>query len=233
MKRDYTKYLLLITFVFQLSSFCSCTSQEETEYYPSGDTDVRLSATPTTLTLSATETTASINVTSNVVWTTSVDNAWCKMNISSGKGNGTISLSVPINTSAEIRKANIVITAQNKEVNVLLEQQCGSIPVISTLNISNITRNSAYAECALSSQLDVTECGVVYALTDNPTLDDQKAISTDKTSIKATIQGLKSAKTYYIRAYAINALGVAYSETKTIKTSGSIPGDNDNPTPSI
>ncbi len=71
-----------------------------------------------------------------------------------------------------------------------------------------------------------TECGFVYALWNNPTLDDsEKAIVTKSGTgvFRTRITGLSLEKTYYVRAYATNLAGTAYSSQITVSTKATLP----------
>ncbi|MEK5257516.1 glycosyl hydrolase 53 family protein [Paenibacillus sp. FSL F4-0125] len=67
---------------------------------------------------------------------------------------------------------------------------------------------------------EVTERGVVYSTTATPTIADGKAIAesggTGAFSVKLT--GLQSGSTYYVRAYAVNGVGVSYGQEITFTT---------------
>ena len=71
-----------------------------------------------------------------------------------------------------------------------------------------------------------TECGFVYALWNNPTLDDsEKAIVTKSGTgvFRTRITGLSLEKTYYVRTYATNLAGTAYSSQITVSTKATLP----------
>lgn len=65
----------------------------------------------------------------------------------------------------------------------------------------------------------VTECGICYATTSEPTIQNQKAIANATLGkYTCTLPDLQAGKTYYCRAYAINSEGVAYGESCICKT---------------
>ncbi len=71
-----------------------------------------------------------------------------------------------------------------------------------------------------------TECGFVYAQWDNPTLDDsEKAIVTKSGTgvFRTHITGIPLEKIYYVRAYATNLAGTAYSSEITVSTKATLP----------
>ena len=77
----------------------------------------------------------------------------------------------------------------------------------------------------------VTERGVVYATTQNPTTSNTKVvIGNGSGSFSNTIPGLTANTTYYVRAYAINSQGIAYGDEITfitLKLSGTFTDSRD------
>jgi formylglycine-generating enzyme required for sulfatase activity len=66
----------------------------------------------------------------------------------------------------------------------------------------------------------VTERGVVYATTQNPTTSNSKlTIGTGTGSFSNTVTGLTANTTYYVRAYATNSKGTGYGNTVEFTTS--------------
>ncbi|MEI6949728.1 T9SS type A sorting domain-containing protein [Paraflavisolibacter sp. H34] len=66
----------------------------------------------------------------------------------------------------------------------------------------------------------VTERGVVYSLTSNPTISNNKVVAatTGSGAYTVNLSGLSPATLYYIRAYAINAGGVSYGGNVRLAT---------------
>jgi uncharacterized protein (TIGR02145 family) len=87
------------------------------------------------------------------------------------------------------------------------------LATIKTLAISNIVALSANGggEVENDGGAAITERGVVYATTPNPTSANFKIGSgTGTGSFTVTLSPLASQQTYYVRAYAINNFGTAY-----------------------
>jgi uncharacterized protein (TIGR02145 family) len=95
------------------------------------------------------------------------------------------------------------------------------LPTIATVAPANITSASATAGGNITSdgRALVTERGICWALTANPTVDNDKIASgTGDGIFSADITGLHLATTYHVRAYAINSVGTAYGEDKEFTT---------------
>ena len=88
-----------------------------------------------------------------------------------------------------------------------------SIPHVTTTVVSDITGNSAVSggDVVLEGSLPVTEAGVCWSTVPNPTIADNT--STDRSglgSFSSSLSSLDPNTTYYVRAYATNAIGTAY-----------------------
>ncbi|MCP4520379.1 MAG: T9SS type A sorting domain-containing protein [Cytophagales bacterium] len=70
----------------------------------------------------------------------------------------------------------------------------------------------------------ITERGLVYATSPNPTIADTKVTEAGTTgSWTGYISGLSSSTTYYVRAYATNSIGTGYGTQISFTTDGSCP----------
>lgn len=85
---------------------------------------------------------------------------------------------------------------------------------LTTTGVSNITPNTADASGYISGDggSPITERGVVYGLTLNPTVANNKvaAAGADTGVYSVALGNLVPATAYYVRAYAINAAGTYY-----------------------
>ena len=112
------------------------------------------------------------------------------------------------------------------------------LPTLNTLEVTNITSSSAVlnAEILTNGVPSYSERGFVYALSSNPTLEDTlgklTAKVTEENIYSATVTGLELGKEYYVRGYAVNEAGVAYSTNEvTFKLTQSLPEvTTENPT---
>jgi len=95
------------------------------------------------------------------------------------------------------------------------------VPTLSTTEISGITFLSAATggKVIRDGSAMVTERGVCWNITGNPTITDNKLANGNGIgSFISDISGLQGNTTYYVRAYAINSQGVSYGGEKSFKT---------------
>ena len=92
------------------------------------------------------------------------------------------------------------------------------VPVITTTAVSNITASSATSGGEVTSEGGgtVTERGVCYSTTQNPTITDSHTSDGSGTgSFVSVISGLTPNTTYYLRAFATNNIGTGYGNEIT------------------
>ena len=98
-----------------------------------------------------------------------------------------------------------------------------TVPTLITTTLSNITSTTAVCGGKITSDGGsiVTERGVCWRASQNPTIADSKSTdgSTGTGSFTASISGLTSNITYYVRAYATNSAGTGYGDEKIFTTS--------------
>ena len=90
------------------------------------------------------------------------------------------------------------------------------LPTLSDAAISNVQISSATLTGRITSDGngDIIECGFCYSTQQQPTVENGSKITCNPASLDmgASITGLTEGTTYYVRAYAKNAAGIAYSE---------------------
>ena len=94
-------------------------------------------------------------------------------------------------------------------------------PTVTLSTASNITSNSATCGGDVTSDggAAVTAKGVCWGTNQNPTTSDSKTNNGPGSGVfTSSITGLNPGTTYFIRAYAINAIGTAYSSQSTFTT---------------
>jgi hypothetical protein len=96
-----------------------------------------------------------------------------------------------------------------------------SVPSVSPVTLSTMTSSSADVSAIVTPDggSPVTERGFCWNTTGNPTVSDNKMISgTGVGSFTGTVTGgLVQGPTYYVRAYAINKIGMAYGAVNSFK----------------
>lgn len=94
-------------------------------------------------------------------------------------------------------------------------------PTVIIGSISNITHSSAKCSGTVTSSgtSKVTEKGICWDTSSNPTRSDNKVVCGDGTGyFEGTLTGLKPDTRYYVRAYAKNSEGTAYGEEIKFRT---------------
>ena len=96
-----------------------------------------------------------------------------------------------------------------------------TIPTVITSSVNNISYTSAIIDGTVTDDggATVTERGVVYSTTPNPTTSNSKVVGgSGKGSFTCNLSNLQDGVTYYVRAYAVNQKGTAYGEEKSFTT---------------
>jgi uncharacterized protein (TIGR02145 family) len=99
------------------------------------------------------------------------------------------------------------------------------LPVVTTDSVTNITYNSAdvYTNITSDGGSSITARGICWSTIANPTTSDKKTLDGTGTGVyPSNITGLNEATSYYVRSYATNSIGTAYS-AQTSFTTGNIP----------
>lgn len=95
------------------------------------------------------------------------------------------------------------------------------LPTVSTSSITNITQTTSTVGGNVTSDggATVTERGVCYSTSQNPTVDNSKVqIGSGTGTFTSNITGLTANTTYYVRAYAKNSVGVNYGSQVSFTT---------------
>jgi len=90
-----------------------------------------------------------------------------------------------------------------------------SIPSVTTAEVTDITQTTAICGGVVTDDggATVTERGICWSMSPNPTTDDNHVSSGEGTgSYTVNMIGLVANTTYYVRAYATNSVGIAYGE---------------------
>jgi uncharacterized protein (TIGR02145 family) len=90
------------------------------------------------------------------------------------------------------------------------------LPTISTVAPAEVTSTSAVAGGNVLSdgRAAITERGICWSESANPTVDDNKKIVNESGTgvFSVDITGLMKATTYHVRAFAVNSVGISYGE---------------------
>jgi hypothetical protein len=122
---------------------------------------------------------------------------------------------------------NSVGTGYSAQVTFTTQAQ-PTLPVVTIGSSSQLTFNSVSVQANISNLGDgyVTQRGHCWSTSSNPTISNSKTelgSTTSTGNFTSSIAGLSSQTTYYVRAYAINSLGTAYSQEISITTNAAPP----------
>ena len=97
-----------------------------------------------------------------------------------------------------------------------------TIPEVTTSSVTGITAFSAISGGSVTGNggLPIIDQGVCWSTEQNPTTADSHiaAGSPELESFTCDITSLTAGTTYYVRAYAVNAIGTGYGNTQTFTT---------------
>lgn len=201
-----------------------------------GDTSTDFRVSTTEVSANAVAGTVQFNIIGDAQWTISTNRNWATPSTTYGEGNASITVSLTDNTSEETREAVITVSSNTKSETVTIRQSAGTKPTITAMNVNYDNKNSAVVSFSYSSLFPVTEYGVCYNTTGQPTINDTHQSASGSTTQGApsfTLSGLAYSTTYYVRAYAKSAAGIQYSESASFTTANNWPGADDNVKPGI
>lgn len=184
---------------------------------------------PSNLTIDfADETKVALTWTDNSTWET-----YFEIEMRTGGTNFTVVKTVPANTTnSEIASNYLYNTSYyfrlraNSNNNYSFYSNVAIIdmkptPIITTITVTNITTNSATGGGNVTSEGGslVTERGVCWSTSQNPTIADNKTSDgTGTGSFTSSITGLSPNTIYYVRAYATNSSGTNYGDQLSFTT---------------
>jgi len=109
-------------------------------------------------------------------------------------------------------------TAYSNEINFVTP---AGLAVVTTDSVKNVAKTTAtvYGNVVNEAGADVTERGVCYATTADPTIADSKVVvGAGMGDFSADLTELTAGTVYYARAYATNSEGTSYGENIEFKT---------------
>lgn len=182
----------------------------------------------------------SFQVLGNADWTVSADvTTWLSLDRRNGQNEGPVRITLTDNVTSEARTANIRVTSSSGRIErtCVISQQGATVPSLTQPVVSGVGRYVATISSTFTSSLDVSEAGFCYSTKPSPTVSERNVIAgqVEGQSGEITVQldGLTSGQHYYVRAWVRNANGIGYSADATLTTEGSIPGEDENPTPNL
>ena len=101
-----------------------------------------------------------------------------------------------------------------------------NVPFVTIADITNVTATSATGggEVTNDGKSAVTARGLCWSMEPTPTIENDTTLDgAGVGAFTSNITGLEGGKTYYVRAYAINEIGITYSEEKDINTPVGVP----------
>ena len=112
---------------------------------------------------------------------------------------------------------------EEKSFETLYEEEIiePEMPTVVTQEVTDITINTAKVVCNVESDggAEVTERGVCWDTTQNPTIDGNKTNDGNGVGLfTSELSNLASQTTYYVRAYAVNSVGISYGEEMSFET---------------
>lgn len=166
-----------------------------------------------------------------VCWSTSINPTTAGSKTTDGSGSGNFSSNISglnTNTTYYVRAyaVNVAGTAYGNQINFTTLPAV--TPTLTTTAISNIGSFTAISGGNITADgyTPVTARGVCWSTSLNPTTASSKTTDGSGTGIFfSNITGLTSNTTYYVRAYAVNAIGTAYGNQMSFTTQLVI-GDN-------
>ena len=156
------------------------------------------------------------------------ENGGTKVKIGSGTGSfSTTVTGLSSNTTYYVKA--YAINSKGKVYGDQISFKTNNQTGLATVLLSDITDFDATwfianGEVTNDGGLSVTERGFVYNTTGNPDLNDNKiGRGSGIGSFTFTFTSMSTNTTYYVRAYAINSKGTAYSEEKNVTLQGGLP----------
>lgn len=196
------------------------------------------SVSPKQLSSGALASTVQFNIVGVAIWGIKSSQGWANPDVLSGDGNKTITVSLSDNTNIEDRTAEIAVSSSSKTETIIITQTAASMPTLTDVKISDIGKDAATISFGYTSMFPVTEFGICFSSTNHmpdKSTDAYKSQTgtNQKGSASFQLTGLAAGTTYYIRAYAISAVGIQYSNSISFTTNDDWPGGDDNKTPGL
>jgi len=239
-KADITGLTLNTTYHFRIKAVSSAgTVNGDDLTFSTNVTSPSITTTPASSVTSAAATTGG-EITSSgsspvtargVCWSTSSNPTTADNSTSDGPGPGIFTSTITglsANTVYYIRAyaINSVGTAYGNEYSFTTSSPPPVVPTLTTLAGTSVISTSATSGGNITSDggAPVTEHGVCWSTTENPTITNAKTSNGPGTGFYTSqITGLIPSTQYFIRAYATNSAGTGYGNQVSITTSATDP----------
>ena len=113
----------------------------------------------------------------------------------------------------------------NENFTLFFTLQNPALPTLTTIAVSNITDSSAVSGGIITNDggTTITARGICWDTTSNPTISNNHTTDgLDTGSFTSNMTGLLAGTTYYVRAYATNAIGTAYGNEISFTTTNGL-----------
>ena len=165
------------------------------------------------------------NGTETLQWELTITAKWITgVNQKAGKLPATMSQGIVLTIERDsldegenITTVHITSNSGSRELKISAIGEERALPVLNTQDVTDVKMTSAVFHGILTEVgvPSYTERGFVYGLSSMPTIDNTisklTVAVTEDHSFQATVTNLEEGKIYYVRAYAINKVGIAYS----------------------
>ncbi len=162
--------------------------------------------------------------------TTNSEPTLTDMKIASGSGNGSFNASISNLTAATTYyvRAYAINSIGTSYGNIVSVTTKNGAATVSVGTITNITALAATGSVTVSDAggANLQSCGICWATTANPTVEDNKVVAGGKllnTAYTCNLSALQPNTKYYVRGYATTDITTAYSEQATFQTNDGMP----------
>lgn len=235
---QFTFGSLMLSVLLLLSA---CSSKEEDGVFPSEYLELTMTLTPSVIdNAEAKDASQIVKITSNTAWEATPSVTWAHVDKATGVANDELKITLDDNQSLQPRTGEVVLSYGDKTQTISITQKAATPTTFKEVKMLDVQRYSANVTGYYQAMFKVTECGVLYSISNsNPTVDDNSD-QVSKVTLETvpetgviiqTLTGLKAGTNYYVRLYTISPLGTEYSDPITFTTDGGSPEESDNPTP--
>jgi uncharacterized protein (TIGR02145 family) len=154
-----------------------------------------------------------------VCWNTNGSPTINSSKSTNGKGIGSFTselTDLSVNTTYYVRA--YATNSKGSDYGLEISFKTKGIPTLITNAVKNITATTAISGGNITEDwgFQVTDRGVCWSTSQNPTIDDDKTSDGSGAGLfSSTIGGFSSEITYYVRAYAINSIGTGYGNQES------------------